>query len=546
MGRTIRIVNYAVNGSGVGHLTRLVALNRWIRRYAAHAGVRAEIYFLTSSEADGMLFAERFASFKVPSKTAVGDAGIDKIAYIALAKQWVWHSLGLLRPDLLVVDTFPRGSFGELLSALDLCRKRAFVYRPMKDSFAGKPDFQAMLPLYDAIIVPEDEPHGRVQVPDEVRGRLRYVGPVAARERVEMVPRAEARDRLGIQGERLAIYVSAGGGGDPGAEADLLAVARALKDDADVHLVVGAGPLYRGRSLHGERITWLTQPGVAALFEAMDLAVCAAGYNSFTELMHVGVPTIFLPQEKVADEQHARADRAVRAGAAISVARSDVSALRAAVDGFRDPAARARAAAAARAVVPKNHARDGARELCKLVLTPSEVDAAGQAITDDLLATARDLGLEIDPFLELMRALDPIEDGIGGIEAERASAEATQLLRFAAEREIPIPAALRIAGALCRKIGVASPEERAGAARSLLAHFKAFDDWGGAATLLKVFGQERQLTAAAFAGELGSFLAGLTTRGEDLYRGIARLSRAQGIGSDMPSNQDLLRAAAEG
>ena len=98
--RSIRIVNYAVNGTGIGHLTRLVAVSRWLRRYAAAAGVRAEIFFLTSSEADGLLFSEQFASFKIPSKTVITEAGVDRLAYVALAKQWIWHSLGLLRPDL--------------------------------------------------------------------------------------------------------------------------------------------------------------------------------------------------------------------------------------------------------------------------------------------------------------------------------------------------------------------------------------------------------------------------------------------------------------
>lgn len=143
--RTVRIVNYAVDGAGVGHLTRLVAINRWIRRYCAYLGVRPEIYFLTSSEADGLLFAERFAAFKLPSKTVVQETGLDKPTYLALAKQWVWHSLGLLRPDLFIVDTFPRGAFGELLSALDLCRKKAFIYRPVKPEFAAKADFQAIV-----------------------------------------------------------------------------------------------------------------------------------------------------------------------------------------------------------------------------------------------------------------------------------------------------------------------------------------------------------------------------------------------------------------
>jgi hypothetical protein len=71
--RSLRVVCYAVNGSGAGHLMRLVAVCRWLRRYARHARARAEIYFLTSSEADGLLFHERFASFKLPSKTVVGE-----------------------------------------------------------------------------------------------------------------------------------------------------------------------------------------------------------------------------------------------------------------------------------------------------------------------------------------------------------------------------------------------------------------------------------------------------------------------------------------
>jgi hypothetical protein len=108
-------------------------------------GHKLEVWFLTSSEADSLAFAEGFAAFKIPSKTIAHEAGLDRRAYVALAKQWVWHTLGLLRPDLLVVDTFPRGSFGELIGAFDLCRHTAFVYRPVRPEVAARPDFQAML-----------------------------------------------------------------------------------------------------------------------------------------------------------------------------------------------------------------------------------------------------------------------------------------------------------------------------------------------------------------------------------------------------------------
>jgi predicted glycosyltransferase len=405
MGTTLRIVCYAVNGSGVGHLTRLVGIARWMRRYASLAGVTAEVWFLTTSEADGMLFAEGFPSFKLPSKTSVDGAGIDKVAYLALAKQWMWHSLGLLRPDLFVVDTFPRGSFGELLSAVDLCRSRAFVYRPTKDAFAERPEFQAMLPLYDAIVVPEDERHGQVLVPEAVKTRVTYTGPVLARDGCEAMPREEARRVLGVPEGATAVYVSAGGGGDPDAESMLHAVVDALERDSSLYAIVAAGPLYRGRPRYGPRLAWVTSARMPEMLPACDLAVSAAGYNSFHELLHAGIPTAFLPQEKIADEQHARARRAEAAGAAV-VATSPEEAL-AALERFRDRIARQRASEAARALVPASRAREAAAELMRLVLPGYEVDAARETLDDATLTATRALDLPIETLASVMRAVEP-------------------------------------------------------------------------------------------------------------------------------------------
>jgi hypothetical protein len=136
-----------------------------------------------------------------------------------------------------------------------------------------------------------------------------------------------------------------------------------------------------------------------------------------------------------------------------------------------------------------------------------------------------------------------VPDGRDGEGA--ATRHATSLLGFAAGRGIPHAAAMRITLAFLRKLPGGELDERALAARALLEHLAGFDDWAGAATLLKVFGIERQLPPAAFAGELGRFLAQLRVRGEDLYRGIALLSLAQGHGAELPSNQELLRAAVQ-
>jgi predicted glycosyltransferase len=483
--RTIRIVNYAVNGAGAGHLSRLVGISRWLRRYAAWMGVRAEIYFLTSSEADSILFTERFASFKLPSKTAVADSRIDKATYLALAKQWVWHSLGLLRPDLLVVDTFPRGSFGELLSALDLCKARALVLRPMLESFARRPEVMTMLPLYDAILVPEREGDADVPVPEEAKRRMRWLGPMCMRERVEMMSRRDARAALGVAPDAFAVYVTAGGGGDAGAP-EQLARASAALTDAGMHVVVGAGPLYRGPVERRPGVTWLSHETAAELMPAFDAAVSAAGYNTFVELMHAGVPTVFVPQEKIADDQCARAMRAADKGAAsVLAADAPIEQLVEAVSRFRDPSANEAARVAARAIAPRNHARDAAAELLRLVCAPSDVDRAEAAVTDAMLELAAGASADVESLIQIAHALDG--DG-GNATRERDLAalgkSSAAVISSAKACGASDDVALRLAQALERRTPGSTAPERADALVAVIEACGPFEDWEAAGALV--------------------------------------------------------------
>jgi len=541
--KKIKVVNYAVNGRGVGHLTRLVAINRWIRRYAAYCGVRCEVYFLTSSEADGILFEEGFASFKLPSKTVVKETGIDKRSYLALAKQWVWHSLGLLRPDLLVVDTFPRGSFGELLSALDLVKQRAFIYRPMKQSFARRPDFQAMLPLYDAILVPDEEEVSHTIVPSAAKARVTHTGPVVCREAVELREREEARASLGVAPDALCVYVSAGGGGDPTSEARLERALAAIQQIPGAHAIVGGGPLYRGRRQHGPRVTWLAGERAIELMPGFDLAISAGGYNSFFELMFTGVPSLFWPQPKVADEQDVRVHRAASQGAA-RVLPEDCSLeqLRQELEELRDPERRRAMSEAAQAFFPRNNARRAAAELLKRVLSPAAVEAAEEAVDDALLAAARDLGYELHTFLDLMAVLEPRPRS----DAESAGALsklAVELVRETALAGVPLEPVRRALDPLARKLPRGTPGERAAVITRALQAFKPFSDWAGAGMVVRALRSEKEPSGSHMIAALEAFLADLDAQGQDLYQGLARLARAQEAHPEPPSNTELLREA---
>jgi UDP-N-acetylglucosamine--N-acetylmuramyl-(pentapeptide) pyrophosphoryl-undecaprenol N-acetylglucosamine transferase len=438
----LRVVCYAVNGTGVGHVTRLLSIARWMRRYAAALEQRLEVWFLTSSEADGLVFAEGFAAFKIPSKTVVGETGIDRTAYRALAKQWIWHTLGLLRPDLLIVDTFPRGSFGELLGALDLCRHKAFVYRPVRPEVAARADFQSMLPLYDLILVPETDAH--VIAPGSVKGHLVHVGPVLSRERWELFPRPEARARLGVDPEKKCVFVSAGGGGDTDAEAHLARTVQELSRDPSIEVVVGAGALYRGHPF--PRLTTLSGPA-AAYALGFDAAVCAAGYNTFGELMFAGVPTAFLPQAKLADDQRARAERAVTSGAA-SVLEPGADVLGVVKELLNRPGA----SAAARSLVPENGARLAAGELLRLLYPPAHVDRVEAALDDSVLASVAAEGARELDVVSLAGRLAHGCDGELGVAVERAGS----LLSARGAREVR-----GVVDAIVRGLGASSVVARA-------------------------------------------------------------------------------------
>ena len=378
MAKIKRIVCYAVNGSGLGHVTRLMSVAKWLRRTVGVLERRPpEILFLTSSEATQVLLQAGFASFKLPSKTIVRQTGMDMLEYRRLARQFVWQTLGTFAPDLLVVDTFPSGSFDELLQLLDAPFQKGFIHRRVKPEYAQRPTFQAALGLYDSIVVPHAS-HG----PHDAREA--WCGEVLHIEREALMPAQQARAQLGVPPERTLVYVSAGGGGDPHSQAALASVVEALSGDPTLHLLVGAGPLYRGTRMGGQNLTWFTEPEVAPYMAACDAAISAGGYNTFHELLHLGGPSVFFAQAKVADDQAHRIQTAAQAGACLWLDDSalDPAALRTALS--RALEARESLSANARAYVPQNGAARCARALLAQTYSAAQLAWAESVLTPTL------------------------------------------------------------------------------------------------------------------------------------------------------------------
>ncbi len=388
----IRIVNYAVNGLGLGHITRLIAISRHIRRLARLLGERTEITFVTTSEGDGLAYQHGFASFHIPSKSAVATCDLDPHRYRKVAKQWLWNALSLSSPDILLVDTFPGGSFGELYDVLDLGQRNVFVYREVRQSVAITPAFQSALSLYDLFVLPNE--FGENTSPRPAGAKSCHTDQILIRSRDEVHDRETARQILGLRDDQTCVYVTTGGGGDRAGESLFLNAIELANKMPDVQFVFGAGLLYRGEETWAPNVRWTRRPVMIELFPAFDAAVTSAGFNSTWELMHCGVPCVFTPQPRSHDDQENRALRCAEAGAGIVINETSVELLASALGKLLEPASHEHYCDSARNLVTKNSARDAAEAVLSLVLPEDAVDDAASLIDDSVCWEANKLGLD--------------------------------------------------------------------------------------------------------------------------------------------------------
>jgi len=368
----MRVVCYAVNGSGIGHLKRLTAIARQLRRIADEKSLPLEVFFLTSSEATHLIYTENFAAFKMPSREALVKSGIETKEFAEIVRQWTAQALKILQPDLFLVDTFPAGYYDELVENLGFCRASAVIHRSLMFDNLDRTTFYNNLARYDSIIVPESEASCKVKIPSGLASKTEFFGAVMCREKDELFDRNTVRRTLNVKENEFLIYLSMGGGGDLQAEADIFRFYKILSRVSDVRIVVGAGELYGGRRIYAPDVIWLSNENAFELMNGFDAGIAAAGYNSFHELLFAGVPTVFFPQHKWADDQLSRARRASQAGAALLFEKTSSSVeIRDLIEIlYVNTDERLKFSQKAQEFVPRNYASDIARYLFNNLLSP--------------------------------------------------------------------------------------------------------------------------------------------------------------------------------
>jgi UDP-N-acetylglucosamine--N-acetylmuramyl-(pentapeptide) pyrophosphoryl-undecaprenol N-acetylglucosamine transferase len=355
----MRILFYAVNGLGLGHVTRLLAIAREIRKKAPSAA----ILFLTTSESN-VIFKEGFPSVKIPSKNIVNDSGFNVNLHINIIHQTAWSVFSSFRPDVTAVDTFPHGFTHELDQVLrwEACRF-VYIYRQRKDEKLSDDYFYSLLHRYDLILIPHEKDAPGVRAPKGIH--TLFIGPLVIRDRNEIFLKEKVIRDFNFPAEKKLVLINLGGGGQDNLRDILFKLIREISSIPSVHPVIAQGSLMQYLPSGNYTVLNGYYP-VCELYAAFDAVIAGCGYNTVNEVLYFQKPALFIPFEREVDDQFRRSGYLNDNGLGISIPADQFHTVREKLESLLHPDLAQKIAAAQKRLKLKNNAGRAASEIIRL------------------------------------------------------------------------------------------------------------------------------------------------------------------------------------
>jgi len=327
----VRILMYSHDTFGLGHFRRCRAI--------AHAIVDrfkgVSVLIITGSQIAGAFdFKARVDFVKIPSVIKLYNGEYDSIGeyievdeILEMRQRIIHRTAEAFRPDVFIVDKEPLGLKGELLSTLEMLKKR---------------DTQCVLGLRDVmdspqLLVPEWQAVGMLHRMERYFDHVWAYGPksfwdplsgfhlskdLAERVHYTGFLKREQPAIISAQQSQLPedyILVTAGGGGDGSQLMEQVLAARVYMSEDAIPLVMVLGPFMKTDVKDSIRTRAAGLPNVTILDFASRMESIMAnasgivgmcGYNTFCEVLSYDQRALFVPRVKPREEQFIRARRA--------------------------------------------------------------------------------------------------------------------------------------------------------------------------------------------------------------------------------------------
>ncbi|MCS6832582.1 MAG: hypothetical protein NZ521_03325, partial [Flammeovirgaceae bacterium] len=244
--RNIRAMFYAINGVGLGHLTRLIALCKAMRRLCP----ALEPLFVTTSDGDNLLSKYQIPYVHLPSKTVA--AQTQTFTHRKLARFYsglINPVYDLFQPHLFVVDTMTTGALHDLLNILRFGNTyKVFIHRARKLSSYEQSDIQAQR-FYDLVVAPHYTDSEVIPMPVGFDVPLYWSGPILLTDNSESKATnySRIRRKWHVKENELFVLISLGGGGDVNHSITIRKIIDIISRQFPfLRLLIAQGLLYQG------------------------------------------------------------------------------------------------------------------------------------------------------------------------------------------------------------------------------------------------------------------------------------------------------------
>lgn len=354
-----RILFTCTNGIGIGHVTRLLAVARRLPEDYA------PVFAILSPAAHLVRLAGYPVEYIPSARTALCDQSIwNKWLQDELLRIMDFHDIqGLM---------FDGGQpFQGVISAMRArpdvksvwMRRALWRKEQVNDANIARQHF------FDLVMEPGDIAESAdMGATVENQDMTMRVDPIHLLDEDELLDRAEAAERIGLDPDRPACLIQLGAG----ANRDLLSLMdgsiRALRAVDGLQIVVARWPIATHDMDFWPETICLRGYPISKYYRAFDFTISATGYNSFHEIVTFALPAIFLANSHmVLDDQVARAEFAQSNDAGFHLPESRVDAIGSIIQSIMDEQTRSVIRSNCHRLARENGAGNAAAAFAELV-----------------------------------------------------------------------------------------------------------------------------------------------------------------------------------